>query len=569
MLLLAVTAQAEFRDRIRSEYKVTYLEKYKSWIDNTDEDIVNELKLIEDNNEIYDRFYRDLEFGTGGLRGVLGAGTNRMNIYTVRKATQGLANELLDCGEKVYSKGVVIAHDSRNMSREFALECTKVLSANGIKAYLFDSLRPTPMLSFAVRHLGTARGIVITASHNPKEYNGYKVYGEDGGQIPPEVADGILKYIDEIDIFKDVKCGEAGYIEIGKEVDDAYINAVKEQSMQIDMPEDFKVVYTPIHGSGNIPVRRVISEIGVKNLIVVEEQELPDGNFSTVNSPNPENKEALDMSISYAKKYGADLAFGTDPDCDRIGVAVRTTSGEYVCLNGNQTGALLCEFVLRKLSKRGTLPKNAAVIKTIVTTELVRKIAESYGATLFDVLTGFKFIGEKIKEFEENNSYTYIFGLEESYGYLKGTYARDKDAVVAAMLICEMAADYQSRGMTLYDGLLALYQKYGYTEERLVTKTLYGEDGSKHIKEIMEILRNNPPKHIGNSEVVKILDYKQGVDKLPKADVLKFFFKDGWFAARPSGTEPKIKFYYGFADEDEKKVNERLLEIESYIDKIK
>ncbi len=546
---------------------MTYLENYKYWLENTDKETINELKNI-DEKEIYDRFYRDLEFGTGGLRGVLDAGTNRMNIYTVRKATQGLANELIDCGEEVYSKGVAIAHDSRNMSREFALECTKVLSANGIKAYLFDSLRPTPMLSFAVRFLGTARGIVITASHNPKEYNGYKVYGEDGGQIPPEVADGILKYIDKIDIFNDVKCGEADYIEIGKEVDDAYINAVKEQSMQIEIPEDFKVVYTPIHGSGNIPVRRVLSEIGVKNLIVVNEQKLPDGNFSTVNSPNPENKEALDMSISYAKEYGADLAVGTDPDCDRIGVAVKTSSGEYVCLSGNQTGSLLCEFILRKMSKRGTLPENAAVIKTIVTTELVRKIAENYGATLFDVLTGFKFIGEKIKEFEDDNSYTYIFGLEESYGYLKGTYARDKDAVVAAMLICEMAADYQSRGMTLYDGLQEIYQKYGYTEERLVTKTLYGENGSKRIKEIMEMLRNNPPKCIGESEIVKILDYKQGIDNLPKSDVLKFFFADGWFAVRPSGTEPKIKFYYGFDGESKKSVNAKLSDIEEYVNSI-
>ncbi len=544
-----------------------YFENYKYWLENADEQTISELKSIDD-KEIYDRFYRDLEFGTGGLRGVLGAGTNRMNIYTVRKATQGLVNELLDCGEEVYSKGVVIAHDSRIMSREFALECTKVLSANGIKAYLFDSLRPTPMLSFAVRHLGTARGVVITASHNPKEYNGYKVYGEDGGQIPPSIADGILKYIDEIDIFKDVKCGEADYIEIGKEVDDAYINAVKEQSMQIDIPEDFKVVYTPIHGSGNIPVRRVLSEIGVKNLIVVEEQELPDGNFPTVNSPNPENKEALDMSISYAEKYGADLAFGTDPDCDRIGVAVKTSNGEYICLSGNQTGSLLCEFILRKLSERGTLPQNAAVIKTIVTTELVRKIAENYGATLFDVLTGFKFIGEKIKEFEENNSYTYVFGLEESYGYLKGTYARDKDAVVAAMLICEMAADYQTRGMTLYDGLQELYKKYGYTEERLVTKTLYGEDGSKRIKEIMETLRNNPPKCIEGSKVAEILDYKQGIDNLPKADVLKFFFADGWFAARPSGTEPKIKFYYGFSGDKKSDTEKSLQEIENFISRI-
>ncbi len=551
---------------------MTYLDRYQEWMDHTDEQTQKELVAVaEDEKEIYDRFYRDLEFGTGGLRGVLGAGTNRMNIYTVRKATQGLANELLDSGEEVYGKGVVIAHDSRNMSREFALECTKVLAANGIKAYLFDSLRPTPELSFAVRYLGAARGIVITASHNPKEYNGYKVYGEDGGQIPPAIADGILRYINEIDMFRDVKCvgTEETYIRIGKEVDDAYIEAIKAQSMGIHIPEDFKVVYTPIHGSGNLPVRRILSEIGVKHVILVSEQEQPDGNFSTVNSPNPENKEALEMGISYAEKCGADLVFGTDPDSDRIGVAVKTQSGEYVCLSGNQTGSLLCEFILRKLSDREELPENAAVVKTIVTTELVRKIADSYGVTLFDVLTGFKYIGEKIKQFEETGRYTYIFGLEESYGYLKGTYARDKDAVVAAMLICEMAADYAGRGMTLYDGLQKLYEKYGYTEERLITKTLYGEDGSKQIKKIMEDLRSDPPKEIGGSKVVKVIDYKQGIGDLPKSDVLKFFFQDGWFAVRPSGTEPKIKFYYGFDAESRDEVREKLSEAEAFVCNVK
>ena len=538
---------------------------YQRWLNETDDK--NELSGLSE-KEIYDRFYRDLEFGTGGLRGILGAGTNRMNIYTVRKATQGLANELKDCGEDIKSKGVVIAHDSRIMSREFAIECTKVLAANGIKAYLFDSLRPTPMLSFAVRHLGTARGIVITASHNPKEYNGYKVYGEDGGQIPPNTADGILKYIDKLDIFNDVLVAEPDYIEIGKAVDDAYIKAVKEQSMKIDIPNGFKVVYTPIHGSGNIPVRRILSEIGVENVIIVNEQELPDGNFPTVNSPNPENKEALDMAISLAQKNGADLVFGTDPDCDRIGVAVRTDSGEYICLNGNQTGSLLCEFILRKHKENNTLPCNGAVVKTIVTTELVRKIAASYGVEVIDVLTGFKYIGEKIKEFEASNSHTYLFGLEESYGYLKGTYARDKDAVVAAMLICEMAADYAGHGMTLYDGLQELYKKYGYCEERLATKTLYGEEGSIRIKEIMSELRANPPKYIGGSEVEKVLDYNEGIDGLPKSNVLKFMMQDGWFAVRPSGTEPKIKFYYAFSGENCTDVSAKLESAEKMISEI-
>ncbi len=547
--------------------KNSYKENYELWLKFTDDGTRQELSGLED-KEIYDRFYRELEFGTGGLRGVLGAGTNRMNIYTVRRATQGLVNELVDCGKETSDKGVVIAHDSRNMSREFAIECTKVLAANGIKAYLYNSLRPTPMLSFAVRHLGCARGIVITASHNPKEYNGYKVYGEDGGQIPPKTADGILKYISALDIFNDVKLSEPAYIEIGSEVDAEYIAAVKAQSMNTPIPEDFKVVYTPIHGSGNKPVRSILGEIGVNNVIVVKAQELPDGNFSTVNSPNPENKEALDMAIDLAKEKGADLVFGTDPDCDRIGVAVRDASGEYICLTGNQTGSLLCEFILRKMKEQGTLPENGAVVKTIVTTELVRKICDAYGVKMFDVLTGFKYIGEKIYEFERDNSYTYLFGLEESYGYLKGTYARDKDAVVAAMLICEMAADYQKNGMTLYDGLEKLYATYGYSEERLVTKTLYGEEGSIRIKEIMDTLRADPPTALAGSKVEKLLDYGAGLDGLPKSNVLKLLTSDGWFAARPSGTEPKIKFYYGFDGESRAAVEEKLTLMAEYIESV-
>lgn len=546
---------------------MSYKEKYCYWIENISNGTFEELQGLDD-KQIYDRFYRDLEFGTGGLRGILGAGTNRMNVYTVRKATQGLCNELLDCGDTISSKGVVIAHDSRIMSREFAIECTRVLAANGIKTYLFESLRPTPMLSFAVRYLGCARGIVITASHNPKEYNGYKVYGEDGGQIPPETADGILKYINALDTFADVKVAEPDYIEIGKAVDDAYIAAVKEQSMGIEIPEDFKVAYTPIHGSGNLPVRRILTEIGVKNVLVVGEQELPDGNFPTVNSPNPENKEALDMAIELARANGASLAFGTDPDCDRVGVAVRKADGEYVCLTGNQTGSLLCEFILRKMQERGTLPKNGAVVKTIVTTELVRSICDKYSVKVFDVLTGFKFIGEKIKEFEESGEYTYLFGLEESYGYLKGTYARDKDAVVASMLICEMAADYASRGMTLYDGLQRLYLVYGYCEERLVSKTLYGEEGSLRIKEIMSNLRADPPRTLAGGEITEVLDYGKGLDGLPKSNVLKFKMADGWFAARPSGTEPKIKFYYGFGKNTKENILVKLQEIQKYVEEI-
>ncbi len=539
-------------------------EIYNTWLENADESTKKELEKLN-NEEIYDRFYRELEFGTGGLRGILGAGTNRMNIYTVRRATQGLANELLNHGEETASRGVVIAHDSRNMSKEFARECAGILAANGIKAYLFESLRPTPQLSFAVRHLNAARGIVITASHNPKEYNGYKVYGEDGGQIPPCVAEGILSYINSIDIFKGVSTPEYKYIEIGKETDDAYINAVKEQSVRVGIPANFKVVYTPIHGSGNIPVRRILSEIGVNNVELVKEQELPDGNFPTVESPNPENKEALSMAIELAKKDNVNLVLGTDPDCDRIGVAVRKSDGEFLCLTGNQTGTLLLEFILRKLRQMGNLPENGAVIKTIVTTELARKVADDYGIKTIDVLTGFKFIGEKIKEFEENKDYSFIFGFEESYGYLKGTYARDKDAAVAAMLICQMAADYESRGETLLDGLNRLYKKYGYTKENLINKTLYGEDGSIKIKKIMEDLRKNPPKNIGKSSVTGVIDYREGADGLPKSNVLKFMLSDGWFAVRPSGTEPKIKFYYGLSGGNEESVNNNSIAIEEFI----
>jgi phosphoglucomutase len=522
-----------------------FKDKYNIWIDDAavDADTKNELKSITDKSEIEDRFYKELSFGTGGLRGVMGAGTNRMNVYTVRKATQGVANEILSHGTEFAEKGVVIAYDSRNNSKEFAYECTRVLSANGVKTYIFDSLRPTPELSFAVRHLGCARGIVITASHNPKEYNGYKVYGEDGGQIPPYTAETIQRFIDQTDIFEGVRLTDSpNNIIIGDEVDSAYISAVKEQSCKTVIPEDFKAVYTPLHGSGNLLVRRILSEIGVKNVFVVPEQEKPDGNFPTVKSPNPENSEAFDIAVEYAKEQNADIVFGTDPDSDRLGVVVRNAAGEYMVLNGNQTGCLLCEYILRKAKENGTLPTDGAVVKTIVTTETVRAIAADYGIETIDVLTGFKFIGDQIKGFEQQGrAERFIFGLEESYGYLKGTYARDKDAVVAAMLICEAAADYKAHGMTLYEGLQAIYEKYGYSIEKLKTITLKGIDGAEQIQSIMSRFRDD-----GLSiDTVKKLDYLEGIDGLPKSDVLKFFTPNGWFAVRPSGTEPKIKFYFG------------------------
>ena len=538
-----------------------YRKEFERWMssDKVSEDVKNEIRNA-DEKDIEDRFYRELEFGTGGLRGVMGAGTNRMNIYTVRKATQGLALEILDNGEEYAKRGVAVAYDSRNNSDKFALECAKVLCANGIKTYLFDSLRPTPELAFAGRHLNCARGIVITASHNPKEYNGYKVYGEDGGQIPPETADVIIRYINNTDIFDDIKiCESPDYISIGEDVDCEYINAVKEQSLGIDIPDDFKAVYTPIHGSGNLLVRRVLDEIGVKNVFVVPEQEAPDGDFPTVVSPNPENHEAFTIAIKYAKEQNADIVFGTDPDSDRIGVVVRKSNGEYAVLNGNQTGSLLCEFILRKRNENNTLPEESAVVKTIVTTEMVRAVAQSFGAECVDVLTGFKFIGEKIKEYEsEGKNDKFIFGLEESYGYLKGSYARDKDAVVASMLVCQLAADLKAHGKTLYDGLVELFEKYGYYREALETKTYKGIEGAEKIKSIMNRFRTEALPF----EIERMLDYSNGIDGLPKSDVLKFFLKDGaWFAVRPSGTEPKVKLYIGVRGSSEENAQEQIDEI--------
>lgn len=544
---------------------MNYKAEYEKWLatDAVSEDVKAELRSLSE-KEIEDSFYKELEFGTAGLRGIMGAGTNRMNIYTVRKATQGICLEILDGGKELAQRGVVIAYDSRNNSALFAKECAKVLCANGIKTYLFESLRPTPELSFAIRHLGCARGIVITASHNPKEYNGYKAYGEDGAQISPEVADVIIGYINKIDIFNDIKlCDDPQYISIGEDVDKAYIEAVKEQSLGIAIPEDFKVVYTPLHGSGNLLVRRILDEIGVRNVFVVPEQEKPDGNFPTVVSPNPENAEAFTIAIEYAKQQNADIIFGTDPDSDRIGVVVKKADGSFAVLSGNQTGALLCEFILRKRKESGTLPEEGAVIKTIVTTEMIRAVADSFDVETIDVLTGFKFIGEKIKEFEAEGKFDkYLFGLEESYGYLKGSYARDKDAVVASMLVCELAADLKAQGKTLYDGLIDLYEKYGYYKDTVVNKTLTGIEGVEKIKEIMNNFRNAELPF----EVVKKLDYLDGIDSLPKSNVLKYFLSDGsWFAVRPSGTEPKIKFYFGVVADRQKAADEKAEELKDAV----
>ena len=568
---------------------MTYMEAYKKWLESdvVDSEAKEELlSIANDENEIKERFYKDLEFGTGGLRGVIAQGTNRMNIYTVRKATQGLCEDIKNLGEEAVKKGVVIAYDSRNKSYEFALETAKVFAANGVKAYLFDELRPTPELSFAVRHLGAVRGVVITASHNPKQYNGYKVYGEDGGQIPPKTSDYVISIIDKLDIFSDVKTmdeAEAkskGLIEIiGKEVDEAYLGKVLEQSINSDavrkLGDDFNIIYSPFHGTGNKPVRRILEMIGAKNVKVVKEQELPDGNFPTVKSPNPEEKEGFALAIEMAKKEPADLIFATDPDADRIGIIVKDAKGEFITLNGNQVGVLLSEFILRNKKRKGTLTPKGAVIKTIVTTSMIYPVAKDYGVNVHDVLTGFKYIGEKIKEFENNNYYNeYIFGFEESYGYLAGTYARDKDAVVAAMLIAEMAADYKLQGLNLYEGLISLYEKYGYFLEGAKSVVLEGIDGAEKISAIMTNLRNNPPKDWDGVCVKEIWDLERGSIKsvetgeekileLPQANVLRYDLEGGaWVAVRPSGTEPKIKFYFGVC---EKSLDSAKRKLDSFI----
>lgn len=563
---------------------------YKFWLENEyfDAQTREELQRIKDDpKEIEDRFYKYLDFGTGGLRGLIGAGTNRMNIYTVRRASQGLADFVNSIGAQ--DKGIVIAYDSRNMSPEFALEAAKVFTGNGIKAYLFDELRPTPELSFAVRHFNAAAGVVVTASHNPKEYNGYKVYGEDGGQLPLEESNQVLDYMNKIEDITTVKfmekdeAVEKGLLKIiGKEVDDAYISMLKSLCVNPEIAksigESFKIVYTPLHGSGNKPVRRVLEEIGFKNVLVVKEQELPDKNFSTVKSPNPEEKEAFTLAIELAKSEDVDLIIGTDPDSDRVGVVVRNKEGNYVNLTGNQTGCLLLEYILSQKKAKGELPANGFVVKTIVTTELTREIAKAYNVELIEVLTGFKFIGEKIKLLDENGDKKYLFGFEESYGYLAGTSVRDKDAVVASMLIAEMAAYYKSRNMSLYEGLTELLDKYGYTIEGIKSYTLKGKEGIDKIKSALEKLREDEVTKFGAIDVAAVRDYQKGeryeIDTgkredilLPQSDVLYYEMNDGksWFCIRPSGTEPKIKVYYGVTDDGLDEARAKLEQVETNV----
>ena len=555
----------------------SYQNTYQEWLSSQyfDDETKNELlKIQNDEKEIEDRFYKNLEFGTGGLRGVIGAGTNRINKYTVRRATYGLANYILEkCGEEGKTKGVVIAYDSRYKSEEFSTEAAKTLAACGIKAYIFDSLRPTPQLSFAVRHLGCVAGIVITASHNPPEYNGYKVYWTDGGQVCPHIAKEIITEVNKIEDYSKIPTTDSNselIVTLDETVDTAFCDAVKKQVINQELinkvGKDIKIIFTPIHGTGNLPIRRVLSEVGFENVSVVKEQEMPDSNFSTVAYPNPEEKEVFDIAIEMAKKDGADIIIGTDPDCDRVGVVVKDNNGEYIVLNGNQVGSLLVNYVMSNKSEKIKEVHNPMIVKTIVTSELGAEIAKSYNVGCVDTLTGFKFIGEKIHQYEEDKSATFIMGYEESYGYLVGTHARDKDGVVSALLISEMAAYYYDKNMTLYEGLQEVYKKYGYYREELQSITLKGIDGMEQIKSIMNTFRTSNIEEITRIKVAQLKDYSQGIDNLPKSDVLKFILEDNsWIAVRPSGTEPKIKFYYGCNGADKTVVDNKLEEIMKYV----
>lgn len=528
-----------------------------------DEATKGELRALESNpQELEERFYRDLEFGTGGLRGVIGAGSNRINRYTVGRATQGFAKFILDQHTGEGRPSIVIAHDSRRFSPEFTLEAALVLAGNGIEAHLFPSLRSTPQLSFSVRHLKATGGIVITASHNPPEYNGYKVYNAEGGQLVPEEAEKVISYIQQVDSFDAVKrisqeeAESQGLLHwLGDKEDEAFTDTVAEVSVAREeikstLGRDFKIVFTPLHGTGDMPVRKVLSKIGFTEVFIVPEQEKPDSEFSTVKSPNPEEREAFTLAMKLGEELNADILIGTDPDADRMGAVVRNNEGKFVVLSGNQSGALMIHYYLSRLQEQGKLPTNGAVVKTIVTSEMGAAVASHYGATVFNTLTGFKYIGEKMTQFEASGDYTYLFGYEESYGYLVGNYARDKDAVLAAMLIAEAGAYYKAQGKTLYDVLQELYEQFGYFLESLESRTLKGKDGVAQIQGIMNDWRSNPPQEIGGTPVSEIQDYSLGIDGLPKENVLKYLLADGsWFCLRPSGTEPKIKVYFAVRGE--------------------
>lgn len=563
---------------------MNYREQYQKWLDlfAGDPETAAELQGIAgDEKEIEDRFYTELSFGTAGLRGVLGMGTNRMNIYNVRRATKGLAQYLIAQG--VQAQGVAIAYDSRIKSDVFARETALTLAACGVKAYLFESLRPVPVLSYTVRHLGACAGVVITASHNPPQYNGYKVYAADGAQLGPEAAEAVTGYIRSLQYADCVPMEEKEALEKGllqiigkKEVDDDYTAMIKSLALRPELLEekgkDLNIVYTPLHGSGNVPVRRVLKELGVR-VTVVPEQEKPDGRFPTVTAPNPEDPAAFQLAIPLADQVGATLVFGTDPDCDRLGAAVRDGQGAFHTLTGNQIACLMLSHILRSRREKGTLPANGAVVKSIVSTRLADAIAKDYGVTLYEVLTGFKFIGEKIQQFEETGKHTFLFGFEESFGYLSGTQVRDKDAVNASLLVCEAACACMERGETLYDALQALYRQYGYFKEKGVSVTLPGKDGVEKIKSIMTALREHYPTQIAGVKVTAVKDFKKGVRiengaetplAYPASDVIYFEMEnDNWVCVRPSGTEPKIKLYVASKADSQQAVdalNDRMTE---------
>lgn len=561
-----------------------YMEEYQRWLDDPyfDADTKKELLAIKDNKEeIEDRFCKILEFGTAGLRGVRGAGTNRINIYTVRQATQGLADYILANTTDGKERGVVIAHDSRIMSPEFSDEAARTLNANGIKTYLFESLRPTPELSFAVRELHCIAGIVITASHNPREYNGYKVYWEDGAQVTPPHDKGIMAEVAKITDFSSCKTMDQDdaralglYQVIGTDFDDKYVAEVKKQSIHPEiipeMAKDMTIVYTPLHGTGNVSVRRVLRELGFTKVYVEPQQKIPDGNFPTVAYPNPESPKAWELALKLAKKVDADLVLATDPDADRLGVYCKDTkTGKYVSFTGNMSGMLIAEYIMHERTATGTMPENPALVTTIVTTDMAKAICKYYGVTEIEVLTGFKYIGEQIKIFEKTGSHHYVFGLEESYGCLAGTYARDKDSIVAVMMLCEVAAFYKKQGKTLWDAMLDLYEKYGYYKEGQETKELKGLDGAAEMRKIMDHYRQNPPAVLGGNKVLERRDYltdekidcvtgEKSSTGLPTSNVLYYALENNaWCCVRPSGTEPKIKFYFGvkgtsLEDADEK-----------------
>ena len=567
-----------------------YKQKYNEWLQNSffDEETKEELRKIKDDEkEIEDRFYKDLEFGTAGLRGIIGSGTNRMNKYTVEKATQGLANFIKK--EKGEERGVAIAYDSRNMSEEFSKQTALCLNANGIKTYIFESLRPVPELSYAVRKLGCIAGVMITASHNPAKYNGYKVYWEDGAQITAPKDKLIIEEVNKIEDFTQIKTMDIEsaiklnlYNVIGKEIDDSYMQELKKQLQNPDIikeEKDISIVYTPLHGTGNIPVQRILKEIGFENISVVKEQEMPDGNFPTVKYPNPEDKDAFKLALELAKERNAELVLATDPDADRLGVYAKDSkTGEYKAFTGNMSALLIAEYIFSQKAKKGTLAKNGAIVKSIVSSTMAKPIANQYGLKIIEVLTGFKYIGEKIKQFEKTNEYTYEFGYEESYGCLVGTHARDKDAIVAVMLLCEAAAFYKKQGLTLWDQMVKMYEKYGYYKEGIIQITLEGIEGTKKINEIMQKLRENPPKKFGNNVVEKIRDYKEEkilnvktnkIEKtdLPNSNVLYYeLSNEAWICVRPSGTEPKIKYYIGVKGQSFKDANAKLEELKKAIE---